>query len=78
MTSNLLSYKGYLGSIEYSAEDKCLYGKVKGIRSLLLYEGDTIKKLKEDFQEAVDDYLDMCASKSIQPEKTSYDGLRVM
>lgn len=26
--SNLLSYKNYNGTVEYSREDECLYGKV--------------------------------------------------
>jgi predicted HicB family RNase H-like nuclease len=40
--SNLLSYKNYNGTVEYSKEDGCLFGKVVGIKSLLSYEGDSI------------------------------------
>lgn len=36
---NLLEYKGYYGSVEYSREDALLYGKVLGINSLISYEG---------------------------------------
>lgn len=64
-----LEYKGYLGSVEYSKEDDCLYGKVIGIKGLISYEGDSLTQLKEDFQNAVDDYLAMCEKKKIQPEK---------
>ncbi len=28
---NYLEYKGYIGTIEYSKEDDCLYGKVVGM-----------------------------------------------
>ena len=28
-----LRYKGYDGSVEFSAEDNCLFGKVQGLRS---------------------------------------------
>lgn len=27
----LLKYKGYTGTVDYSEEDNCLYGKVKGL-----------------------------------------------
>lgn len=27
-----LKYKGYTGSVEYSAEDECLFGKVQGLK----------------------------------------------
>lgn len=67
--NNNLEYKGYLGSVEYSKEDDCLYGKVIGIKGLISYEGDSLMQLKEDFQNAVDDYLAMCEKKKIQPEK---------
>lgn len=40
--SSLLSYKNYNGTVEYSREDNCLFGKVVGIKSLLSYEGDSV------------------------------------
>ena len=37
--SDLLSYKNYNGTVEYSKEDGCLFGKVVGIKSWLSHEG---------------------------------------
>lgn len=68
--SNLLEYKDYLGTVEYSAADKILYGKVIGINGLVSYEGSSIESLQADFEEAVDDYLEMCNEKGIEPQKT--------
>ena len=70
---NTIEYKGYVGSVEFSAEDMLLFGKVQGIRALLSYEGETIKELVEDFQAAVDDYLALCEAEHTQPER-SYKG----
>ena len=64
-----LEYKGYTGSIEYSAEDSLLYGKVLGIRGLISYEGATGKELESDFKEAVDTYLADCSRSGVRPEK---------
>ena len=36
--SNVMNYKGYTGSVEFSEEDHIFYGKVLGIRSLISYE----------------------------------------
>ena len=58
---NLLEYKGYYGSVEYSREDALLYGKVLGINSLISYEGESVAELQQDFEGAVDDYLEVCA-----------------
>lgn len=67
--SSLLSYKNYNGTVEYSKEDKCLFGKVIGLKSLLLYEGNSVQELETDFQNVVDDYLNDCKERDIQPEQ---------
>ena len=67
---NVLEYKGYTGTVEFSAEDNILFGKVIGIDGLISYEGESVSSLKEDFEAAVDDYLEMCEEKGIEPQKT--------
>ena len=65
-----LHYKGYYGSVEYSAADQCLYGKVLGLKnSLILYEGNSIDELKEDFESSVESYLERCQRKGNVPEQ---------
>lgn len=64
-----LRYKGYTGSVEYSEEDNCLFGKVQGIRSLISYEGDSIESLRADFEDAIDFYLDSCRERGVAPMK---------
>lgn len=64
-----LEYKGYTGNIEFSEEDNLFFGKVRGIRSLISYEGKAIDELIEDFQGAVDDYLNLCKEIEKEPEK---------
>ena len=69
-----LHYKGYTGSVEYSEEDKCLHGKVLGLKnSLILYEGNSLDELKEDFETGVESYLYRCKGKGSVPEK-NYNG----
>ncbi|SFP68333.1 hypothetical protein SAMN05216229_104302 [Geopseudomonas sagittaria] len=43
--SNLLQHQGYYGSIEASAEDNCLFGKLLFIRALVNYESETIAEV---------------------------------
>lgn len=66
--NNLMHYKGYMGSVEFSEEDELFYGKVMGIRSLISYEGESAKELVNDFHAAVDEYLDACKNEKIEPE----------
>jgi predicted HicB family RNase H-like nuclease len=67
--NNLMEYKGYYGSVEYSHTDNVLYGKVIGINSLISYDGVCLKSLRRCFENAIDDYLIMCAEEDIIPEK---------
>ena len=60
MENITLEYKGYLGTVEFSAEDNCLFGKIIGINDLISYEAQEVSELKEVFEEAVNDYLFTC------------------
>lgn len=70
MVSNILYYKGYYGKIEYSAEDKVIYGKIMGIHSLISFESESATDIETEFHNAVDDYLSYCEEEGIEPEKT--------
>lgn len=67
--SNLLSYRNYNGTVEYSKEDSCLYGKVVGVKSLLSYEGDSVQALEADFRNVIDEYLADCKERNVEPEQ---------
>jgi predicted HicB family RNase H-like nuclease len=71
--NNLMEYKGYVGSVEFSADDMLFYGKVQGIRALISYEGTNAQELLDDFHSAVDDYLELCKAENKEPE-TAYKG----
>lgn len=64
-----LSYKGYIGSLHYSKEDKIFCGKIEMIRSLVTFEADNAADLEGTFQEAVEDYLATRKEQGITLEK---------
>ncbi len=66
--SNTLEYNGFYGSVEYSKEDDCLYGKILFIDDLILYEGNSLVELKKDFQDAVDEYIEDCKKEGKNPK----------
>jgi predicted HicB family RNase H-like nuclease len=70
---NVLNYKGYFGSVEFSDEDDVFHGRIIGINDRITYEGDSVQSLREDFYSAIDDYLNVCAELGKEPEK-SYKG----
>ena len=64
-----MEYKGYYGSVKYSDEDGLFHGRVEFIRALVSFEGSNVRSLKSSFKEAVEDYLELCSEKAIEPEK---------
>lgn len=66
--TNMLKYRGFLGSVLYSDEDETFHGRLEFIRDLVTYEGDDAKSLKRSFREAVDDYLQECEEDGRAPD----------
>jgi predicted HicB family RNase H-like nuclease len=69
LSEDTISYKNYSGSLEASAEDQCLYGRVLDIADLVTYEGQTQAQVRQAFREAVDCYLQKCAELGVEPDR---------
>ena len=77
-TKDKLKYKGYLGTIQFSENDNCFYGKVLGMqRACITYEGENASELLDDFKGAIDMYLEHCQRKEIKPEEPYNDLLNI-
>jgi predicted HicB family RNase H-like nuclease len=63
-----LQYKGYDGSVEYSAEDRLLHGRILGIRDMVVYGGASIREIEKNFRGAVDEYLAFCKAGGKTPD----------
>jgi predicted HicB family RNase H-like nuclease len=68
--NDILQYKNYFASIHFSAVDEIFYGKILGINDLINFEGSSVQELKSSFEEAVEDYLDLCNEIKKSPDKT--------
>ena len=60
--NNTLTYKNYIGTVNFSEEDSVFFGRVVGISDSISFEGDTVESLIQDFNSAVDEYLEFCAA----------------
>lgn len=65
---DFMQYNGYYGSVHFDDEDVIFHGKIEFIRALISYEATDAKGLKKAFEESVNDYLELCHSKNIEPE----------
>lgn len=66
--SNTLTYKNYIGTVNFSEEDGVFFGKVMGITDSISFEGDSVDGLVEDFHNAVDEYLEFCEQNDKEPQ----------
>ncbi len=48
---DFLLYKDYMGSVHFNAEDELFFGKIEGIEDLVSFEGESVKELKESFED---------------------------
>ncbi|NVJ58789.1 MAG: type II toxin-antitoxin system HicB family antitoxin [Gammaproteobacteria bacterium] len=55
----MLSYKGFLAQIEYEPKTDTLIGEVINAEDVLIFEGSSVKQLKQRFAAVIDDYLTM-------------------
>ena len=70
---DLLLHEGFLGSVHFSPQDSCFFGKIEGIDDLVTFEGRSVDEIKKAFQEAVVDYKTLCVSLG-KPMQKSYKG----
>ena len=68
-----LKYKEFFATVHFNSNDKVFYGKIEGISDLISFEGDTVQSLKSAFEEACEDYLQICKDLKKLPIK-SYKG----
>ena len=67
---DVITYKGFIGSVHFSADDLCFYGRIEGIDDLITFEGRTTDELIKAFHEAVDDYIALCKKAGKEPLKS--------
>ena len=63
------AYKGYTSCIRYDKMYGVFYGKLGNIKEHIEFHIDNIMNIEDEFQLAVDDYLDFCARVGKEPEK---------
>ncbi len=68
-----LTYKGYIGTVNFSDKDNVFFGKIEKIDGLVNFESESVNELTNAFHQAVDDYLEYCIMENVEPRK-SYTG----
>lgn len=70
---DVLKYKGFIGSVHFSADDAVFYGKVEGVNDLISFEGESVQELISAFHYVVDEHIKDCEAENKELQK-SYKG----
>ena len=65
----MMTYKGYVGSVELDLDAGILHGRVVGIRDVITFWAERADQIEQEFHTSVDIYLDTCAARGEQPER---------
>jgi len=66
---NTVSYKGYIARIEPDLDDGILTGRVINTRDIIGFHGETISEAIKSFHGAIDEYLEDCKQRDVDPNK---------
>lgn len=67
---DILKYKDYEGTAELDMARGVCRGKILFINDLVTYEAALPLKLQKEFEAAVDDYIETCATLGREPQKS--------
>lgn len=62
----MITYKGYKGKVTYDSDLKIFHGDVIDLKHVITFEGANSQEIKQSFQDAVEDYLEMCRMEGIR------------
>jgi predicted HicB family RNase H-like nuclease len=52
---NTMTYKGYTARVEYDERNNIFAGRILGIRSIISFNGETVARLRAEFELVVED-----------------------
>jgi predicted HicB family RNase H-like nuclease len=65
----MFSYKGYVGSFAFDEKSFLFLGRVSNVNYLITFQGESVESAKQDFKDAINDYLNCCKKYGKVPEK---------
>lgn len=73
MAANIIQYRGYIATIEFSQKKMMFYGKIAELEEKIVFEGKSPEDLVYQFYGIIDDYILKCKREGKSP-KVIYRG----
>jgi predicted HicB family RNase H-like nuclease len=66
-----MKYNGYIGQFTFDEKLELFQGKVSNIKDLITFQGKSMETLRDDFKDAINEYVAWCKKAGKDPEKPS-------
>jgi predicted HicB family RNase H-like nuclease len=60
-------YQGYTARVEFDADELVLHGRVESDGDIITFPAASVEDVQAAFENAIDDYLDLCSARGEQP-----------
>ena len=67
--TNTMTYKGYIASMIFDADDKIIVGRVLDIDDIISFHGESVAEFESNFKATVDGYIAASDALGSPPEK---------
>lgn len=74
MAQKTIVHKGYHGTIEVDTSDYSLFGKILFIDENIPYSGQSFAELEDNFRRVVEQHIQNCREKGIEPSFSEESG----
>lgn len=65
----MVTYKGYVGRVDYDENARTFYGTVVNANVLMSFRGSNVDEIEASFHDVVDTYLEDCRKNGEDPQK---------
>lgn len=65
----MLQYMGYRAAVSFDEDAGVFHGEVVDTRDSIVFEGESVAQLEEEFRFSIDDYLAVCAERGRTPDR---------
>ncbi len=65
----IMTYKGYIGRVDFDEDENLLHGRVVNIDDVVTFLGRTVAEVRKALKDSVEDYLAFCAERGREPNK---------
>jgi predicted HicB family RNase H-like nuclease len=65
----IMTYKGYIGKVEFDEDADEMHGAVINTRDVITFVGRTVKQTRKALRDSVEVYLAHCAEEGVEPNR---------